>query len=190
MRTAMLMLTAVHHRVIFVVDQLENQMRLAYDLFHGLRRINGIPISTQLHGKISHLRILRNSSVDLDFDAAGKNEQVSLSDSRNRTHCIIDLRNKFICDNLADEAYFFDYGTYYNAPDAALPPDTTPLSFCLGDGIRECLSAHLNGRVQYCAERAKFLNGAAPLDYTEAVAVLKHRRELVTNFLSRTGILI
>jgi hypothetical protein len=132
MRTAMLMLIAVHHRVIFVVDQPENQTRLAYNLFHGLRRINGMPIPTQLHGKIRHLRIMRNCSVDLDFDAAGKNEQVSLSDSWNRTRCIIDLWNKFICDNLADEAYFFDDGTYHNAADAALPPDTTPLSFCLG----------------------------------------------------------
>jgi hypothetical protein len=128
--------------------------------------------------------------VDLDFDAAGTNKQVSLSDSRNRTRCIIDLRNEFMCDDLADEAYFFDDCTYHNVADAALPPDTTPLNFCLDNGICEYLSTLLTGRVQYYTERAKVLDGAVPLDFREAIAILKHRRELIRNVFSRIGILI
>jgi hypothetical protein len=40
MRLAMLMLIAVHHRVVFVVDEPNDQAQLAYHLFHDLRRIN------------------------------------------------------------------------------------------------------------------------------------------------------
>jgi hypothetical protein len=139
---------------------------------------------------MSHIRILRYSSEDLEFDAAGKNEQVSLSDSRNRTRFIIDLQNEFICDDLPDEAYFFDDGTYHNATVAAPPPDTTPLSFCPGDGVREYLSAHLTERLQYYTHRAKVHDDVAPLDFTEAIAVLKRRRELVRNVFSCIGVLI
>jgi hypothetical protein len=100
MRLAMLMLIAVHHRVVFMVDEPNDQTQLAYHLFHDLRRINSLPMSTQLHGRMSHVRIVRYSSVDVQFDPAPAIAQINLSDSRNRTRQFVDLQQKFTLDDL------------------------------------------------------------------------------------------
>lgn len=191
-RLAMLMLIAVHHRIVFVIDEPEDRAQLAYDLYRDLQRINAMPMSTQLHGRMSHLHVLRYSSTDVDFDpnAAGSNIQSPLSDRRNRTRPILDIQNKFICDDLPDESYLFDNGTYHNSPDSVPPPATTPLPFSLGDSIRNHLSAHPRFRAQYYTDRARLLDNATPLPFPDAIAILQWRHDLVRDILSRTGILI
>jgi hypothetical protein len=151
--------------------------------------MNSIPLSTQLHGRMSHVRIVRYSSLNVHFDSAPANYQVDLSDSRNRTRPIVDLQQKFTVDDLPDEAYLFDDGTYHNAADDAPPPGTTPGSFSMGDEIREYLSAHLAERGQYYTDCARVLDGAA-MSFEEATAILQRRHHLVWNVLSRMGILI
>lgn len=188
MHLAMLMLIAAHQRIVFAVDEPNDPAQLAYDLFHDLRRIKSIPMSTQLHGRMNRIRIWRYSSVDVHFDLEALNDQVKLSDSRNRTRQIADLQIKFICDDLPDEAYLFDHGAYHNATDDAPPPGTIPLSFSLGDHIREYLSAHLAERTQYYTDRARFLDGAATLSLAEATAILQRRQQLVPSVLSRIGV--
>jgi len=190
MRLAMLMLIAVHHRIVFVVDEPNDQAQLAYHLFHDLRRMNSIAMSTQLHGRMSHVRIVRYSSVDVHFDPSPADDPINLSDTRNRTRPIADLEQKFILDDLPDESYLFDDGTYQNAADAAPPPDTTPSSFSMGDEIGDYLSTHLAERGQYYLDRARVLDGVSTMGFEEAAATLQRRRNLVRNVLSRIGILI
>ena len=190
----MLALIAVHHRIIVVVEELEDRSKVCYDL-------NGLFADACGFGRFCQPILQKKSAraysaVDLDSELTpAPRDEVALmnlspSDPLHPRRERIELAFKFLMSDMPEHRYMLDEeGSHFNASFLAGPPNRTPLRMSMGDGIQSYLVSRQAIREQYYADRRRILDNA-PATVDEIHEMSGRRAGVVRNVLKRTDILI
>jgi hypothetical protein len=156
-----LILSAIGHRIIFVLDEPADRSRVCGDLFNIFQQAGS---GSGAHGHSwRSKKLLTYSTTDVEYVEPRSEDRAAagsdLSNSGNPLRPMLDLLFKLLLDDLPSHAYLHDQGALTNAPANSPPDHHTPQAMSWADQAQTYFNSHPADRAGHYSDRARVLNG-------------------------------